>query len=131
MTVPAKTPRELVMPPVVYRVPGMENIHVRPNLKYTNADDANLLMDLYTPIGGAVSPIVLCIHGAAGPQYKPKDWGIFQSWGRLLGASGLAAAIFTHRLGYPKHLLAEAGDDVHQAIEYVRAQAARDRKSVV
>jgi len=121
---PAKTPGELVMPPVVYRVPGMENIQVRPNLKYTNADDPNLLMDVYTPPGEMPSPIVLCIHGAAGSQYKPKDWGIFQSWGRLIAASGMAAAVFTHRLGYPKPMLTKAGDDVHQAIEYVRAQAA-------
>lgn len=121
---PAKTPRELVMPPVVCRVPGMENVQVRSNLQYTNAGDPNLRMDLYTPASEAISPVVLCIHGAAGPQFKPKDWGIFQSWGRLLAASGMAAAVFTHRLGYPKPMLEEAGDDVRQAVEYVRAHAA-------
>jgi acetyl esterase/lipase len=32
---------------------------------------------------------------------------------------------FTHRLGYPKPLLAESGQDVGEAIDYVRANAAR------
>jgi acetyl esterase/lipase len=115
----AKTPRELVMPPVVYRLPGMDSVGVHSNLKYNDSDDPNVLMDIYSPPGMTKDerrPAVVAIHGGAGAQFKPKDWGIFQSWGRLIAASGMACVIFTHRLSYPKPLLAEAGDDVRSAI---------------
>lgn len=122
----AKTPRELVMPPVVYRLPGMDGVGVRSNLKYSDNDDPNLLMDVYTPPNIAKDdrrPVVLAVHGGAGAQFKPKDWGIYQSWGRLIAASGMAGVIFTHRLGYPKPMLSEAAEDVRRAIDYVRANA--------
>jgi acetyl esterase/lipase len=122
--------RELVMKPVVYRVPGMERVSVRKDLKYTeaNANDPNLLMDVYTPPGagrGALLPAVIFIHGGASSQYTPKDWGVFTSWGRLVAASGMVGVTFTHRLGYPKPLLAEAAHDVSDAINYVRTNAAQ------
>jgi acetyl esterase/lipase len=121
-----KTPAERVMPPVVYRLPGMDTAKVHANLKYTDAGDPNLLMDVYTPASlptSEPSPIVVCIHGGAGAQYKPKDWGFFQSWGRLIAASGMAGVTFTHRLGWPKPFLSDAADDVRKALDFVRANA--------
>ncbi|MBV9923518.1 MAG: alpha/beta hydrolase [Acidobacteria bacterium] len=118
--------RDLVMKPVVYSVPGMDEAAVRSNLKYTDADDPNLLMDVYAPHGlapGERRPAVLFIHGGAGSQSRAKDWGIFNSWGRLAAASGMAGVTFTHRLGYPKPLLKEAESDVEAAVDYVRANA--------
>ena len=53
-----------------------------------------------------------------------KDWGIFQSWGRLVAASGMTAVTFTHRLGYPKTAILDGASDVADAIAYVRAHAA-------
>ncbi len=122
----AKTPAERVMPPVVYRLPGMDTVTVHANLKYSEVDNPFLLMDVYTPRGlsaGDLRPIVMLIHGAAGAQYKPKDWGLFQSWGRLVAAAGMVAVMFTHRLGYPKPLLAEAALDVSDALSYIRSNA--------
>ena len=122
----AKTPAERVMPSVVYRLPGMDGVAVYANLKYSGVDNPFLLMDIYTPTNSsenAAFPIVVLLHGAAGAQYKPKDWGLFRSWGRLIAAAGMVAVIFTHRLGYPKPLLAEAAIDVRNAIDYVRARA--------
>ncbi|HEY4817644.1 MAG TPA: alpha/beta hydrolase [Candidatus Acidoferrum sp.] len=122
----AKTPAEKVMPAVVYQLPGMGAVTVRPNLKYGDVDNPFLLMDIYTPpslSNNAPLPIVVFIHGAAGAQYKPKDWGLFQSWGRLIAAAGMVAVMFTHRLGYPKPLLAEAALDVNNALDYVRSHA--------
>ena len=121
-----KTPAERVMPPVVYRLPGMDTVTVHSNLKYSDVDNPFLLMDVYTPPGlskGDLRPIVMIIHGAAGAQYKPKDWGLFQSWGRLVAATGMVAVMFTHRLGYPKPLLSEAALDVSNALEYIRSSA--------
>jgi acetyl esterase/lipase len=124
----AKTPAERVMPPVVYQLPGMDAVTLHSNLKYSDVDNPFLLMDVYTPAdssGSAAPPIVVLIHGGVGPQYKPKDWGIFQSWGRLVAASGMAAVMFTHRLGYPKPCLTEAALDVSNALDYIRSHAAR------
>lgn len=123
---PRKSLRELVMTPVVYRVPGMERVTVKSNLKYTDADNPYLLMDVYSPPGpskGERRPAVIFIHGSAGAESKAKDWGIYISWGRLVAASGMVGVTFTHRLGYPKPLLNEAGSDVDSAVAYVRANA--------
>jgi acetyl esterase/lipase len=122
----AKTPAERVMPAVVYQLPGMHAVTVHSNLAYSNVDNPFLLMDVYTPPSlskGTRLPIVVFIHGAAGAQHQPKDWGIFQSWGRLVAATGMAAVVFTHRLGYAKPLLIEAALDVSHALDYIRSRA--------
>ena len=127
---PTPTPRpslhDLVMKPVVYSVPGMDKVAVKSNLKYTDAADPNLLMDVYTPSGlakGERRPAVIFIHGGAGSESRPKDWGIYISWGRLVAASGMVGVTFTHRLGYPKPLMRESASDVEAAVAYVRANA--------
>ncbi len=121
-----KNPAERVIPPVVYQLPGINAVTVHANLKYSDVDNPFLLMDVYTPPGlskGDLRPIVLLIHGAAGAQYKPKDWGLFQSWGRLIAAAGMVAVTFTHRLGYPRPLLAEGALDLRNALDYIRSHA--------
>lgn len=112
----AKTLRELAMTPVVYRVAGMDAIAPRAsNLQY-RSDHPLLLMDVYAPSleQAERAPLVLLVHGSAPVDTKPKDWGIFQSWGRLLAASGLAAATFNHRM---------IKSDVSAALAFVHANA--------
>ncbi|HYE74974.1 MAG TPA: alpha/beta hydrolase [Blastocatellia bacterium] len=121
-----KTFEEIVAMPVVYRVPGMDKVKIEKNLKYTSVNNPHLLMDVYTPPNlakGERRPAVLFIHGGAGAESRPKDWGIYISWGKLIAASGLVGVTFTHRLGYPKPLLGESESDVRAAIDYVRANA--------
>ena len=121
-----KTPAELVKLPVVYRLPGMEDIKVFPNLKYSDSDNPLLLMDVYAPAdfsAGEQRPVVMLIHGGGATAYKPKDWGIFQSWGRLIAASGLIGVTFTHRMGYPEPFLAEASADLRNAMSFVQTNA--------
>lgn len=123
---PQRSMREIVNMPVVYRVPDMDSVTVKSDLKYTTTNDPNLLMDVYLPpklAKGERRPAVVFIHGGVGAQFKPKDWGFYKSWGQLVAASGMIAVTFTHRLGYPKPLLAEAASDVTAAINYVRANA--------
>ena len=118
--------REIVMMPVVYSIPGMDRVKVQKGLKYTSVNNPYLLMDVYTPPNlakGERRPAVLFIHGGAGAENTPKDWGIYISWGKLIAASGMVGITFTHRLGYPKPLLAESAQDVTDAINYVRAHA--------
>jgi len=123
----AKSLAERANPPVVYRLPGMDEVRVVSNLKYTEVDHPHLLMDVYIPPDlepRERRPVVMFIHGGAGPENKAKDWGIFQSWGRLLATAGLVAAAFTHRFSPPpQSLLAEAVSDVDSAINYLRSNA--------
>jgi hypothetical protein len=72
---------EIVNRPVVYSVPGMDQVTVRKDLVYTKSDDPNVKMDLYLPPGlkpGEKRPAVLFLHGGAPTQYRPKEWGFFQ-----------------------------------------------------
>ena len=114
------------MKPVVYRVAGMDKVRVKSNLKYTDVDNPNLLMDVYSPPNlakGEKLPAVIFIHGAAGAEYKPKDWGFYISWGRLVGASGFIGVNFTHRLSGQKTSLEDSAGDVAAVINYIRANA--------
>jgi dipeptidyl aminopeptidase/acylaminoacyl peptidase len=43
-------------------------------------------------------PAVLLIHGGPLPkEVSPKDWRLFQDYGRLLAASGFVGVTFNHR----------------------------------
>ncbi|MEJ7701133.1 MAG: alpha/beta hydrolase [Pyrinomonadaceae bacterium] len=123
---PQRSMREIVMLPVVYRVAGMDKVKVKSDLKYTDVNNPNLLMDVYSPpnpVKGKKLPAVIFIHGGAGAENTPKDWGVYTSWGRLVGASGLIGVNFTHRLTGQKTSLEEAEGDLAAAINYVRANA--------
>jgi acetyl esterase/lipase len=119
---------ERLAKPVVYRLPGMDRVRVISNLKYSEVDNPYLLMDVYIPPdlnSHERRPVVVLIHGGTGgPEHKPKDWGIFQSWGRLFAAAGMITVTFTHRLSPPPQLLlAEATTDLGSAIDYIRANS--------
>jgi acetyl esterase/lipase len=118
--------RESVMKPVVYKVAGTEKVKVISDLNYTGSDSLYRKMDVYVPpsLGkGERLPAVVFIHGGASEQFRPKDWGIYTSWGRLIAASGMIGVTFTHRLGFPKTLLTEGSADVTDAINYIRINA--------
>jgi acetyl esterase/lipase len=123
----AESLAERVARPVVYRLPDMDKVRVISNLKYSEVDNPYLLMDVYLPpdlMARERRPVVVFIHGGAGPEYKPKDWGMFQSWGRLVAAAGMVAVMFTHRFSPPPQLLlVEAASDLNTAIKYIRSNA--------
>jgi acetyl esterase/lipase len=124
---PRRSLAELVNMPVVYKLPGMEKVTVKKDLNYKGDNSNELLkMDVYAPPGlakGEKRPAVIFIHGGAGAEFKPKNWGIYVSWGKLIGASGLIGVTFTQRLGFPKTLVNESASDVTDAINYVRKNA--------
>jgi acetyl esterase/lipase len=122
----AKTFEEIVNAPVVLQLPGAAEAKVRSDLRYSAADP-HLFLDVYSPVSikrGTRLPVVLFIHGGAGSASRPKDWGIYKSWGRLAAASGFIGVTFNHRLGFPAPLLGESAADVAAAIDFVRANAA-------
>lgn len=117
-----------VMKPVVLALPGMDAVEYTRNLRYTEVDDTNLLLDVYRPPGVPRErrlPAVLFIHGGTDTKAQPKDWGVFQSWGRLAAASGLVGVTFTHRLGFPETRVQEGAADVAAALRYVSEHASR------
>ncbi len=123
---PRRSMREIAMMPVVYSIPGMDEVIVKSDLKYTPVDEPHLLMDVYIPRRhgkGGRRPAVLFIHGSVPPGSPAKNMGVYKSWGRLVAASGMVGVTFTHRLGYPKPLLSEAASDVSSAINYIRTNA--------
>lgn len=112
---------ETLRQPLVYTVPMMEQAVVRADLLYhTDADDA-LRMDGYLPLylpKDPRRPGVLFIHG--GPilsdlPLRPKDWGVYRSYGRLMAASGLVGIAFNHRY-YGMDHVERAARDIDTAI---------------
>jgi len=116
---------ERVNRPVALTVPGMDRVQVLPDRPYGPGDKAHRF-DAYLP-GRPGSPVVLLIHGGVGADVpvRPKDWGIYRSWGRLLAASGYVAIAFNHRLGFPDPMLAEADQDLTAMLETVYSTASK------
>jgi acetyl esterase/lipase len=113
---------------IVYSVPGMERVEVRRDLVYKRAADFALKADVYSPPRhkrGTPQPAVIFIHGGSLPPNlltKPKDWGVYRSYGQLIAASGFVGITFNHRYhGYD--FLDEAQSDVDDLIAYVRNRA--------
>ena len=118
---------EIASMPVVYRIPGMDEVIVKSDLKYAQVNEPRVLMDIYIPPGlkkDERRPAVLFIHGSAPVGSPVKNMGAYKSWGRLVAASGMVGVTFTHRLGYPKPQLSDAASDVSAAINFVQTNAA-------
>ena len=105
--------------PVVYTVREWTACARGRILVYKRDGALELKLDLYLPETSAPGkrvPVVFLIHGGVGPEFpvRPKDWGFYKTWGRLLAASGLAAVAFNHRVGFPILNLAAASGDVRE-----------------
>jgi acetyl esterase/lipase len=124
-----KQVREMLKAPVVYSVPGMDKVHVTEGLAYRTDDEVTLHMNVYRPAVLAREsrrPAVFFLHGGvnlSGPSTLPKpiDWGVYQSYGRLLAASGLIGVTFNQRIGTSEE---KGFGDVQAAMDYVRKHAA-------
>jgi acetyl esterase/lipase len=113
-----------VMPPVMVTLPGMDDLQIWRELDYAKSSDPFVRMDIYAPRKAErARPAVLFIHGGVGTKGQAKDWGIYQSWGRLAAASGFVGVTFTHRLGFPETKVTEGAADVAAAIAFVRTNA--------
>jgi acetyl esterase/lipase len=116
--------------PLVYAAPGMEAAEVRRDVTYKTAGGMDLKMDVYVPPGlpdDARLPVIFFIHGGFIPRtvtFLPKEWGVFQSYGRLAAASGSVGVTFNHRYwGWSREDMERSFGDVRDAIQHVRSLA--------
>ena len=113
--------------PVVYTVPGLEAVRAT-RVVYRTDGDVSLQMDVYRPPNLGKNErraAVLFLHGGADISRPPApiDWGVYQSYGRLMGASGLIGVTFNQRIGDTRDGLHKGFADARAAIEYVRSHA--------
>jgi len=115
---------EIATKPVLYRIPGMDAVTVRPDVVYHAPDTGALSMDLYYPPdakSGTRIPVVVFVMGLSdlaaeamlGCQFKEMESYI--GWARLAAASGLVGITYTNR--------APAGD-LQSLFRYLRQNAA-------
>jgi acetyl esterase/lipase len=114
---------EMVRMPVVYSVPGMADVQVREGLVYKTVENTPLHFDWYAPAANSgPRPAVILIHGGPGPALGARRWQVFQSYGRMLAATGMVGIAFDHRLlgldRYP-----DSAADVADLVRHVRDEA--------
>lgn len=110
---------------IFFSAPGMERIHPR-SQSYSPAPGVDLPMKVYLPQRSkpGLPPVVVLIHGGPiAPEMSPPDWGVFESYGQLLAASGLAAVTFKHRFFGPEDY-ERSGADVAAALAQLRTRGA-------
>ena len=114
------TRHPITLQPVVYRIPGMDEVIVRPDVEY--ADGRTI--DLYYPPdakGGEPRPAVIFVTGSpdAGFQARlgcrQKEMASYVSWSRLVAASGSVAITYTNQ---------NPAADARTLLEYIRENAA-------
>jgi len=117
--------------PLSYPVDYSQEVQVQRNIPYLEEDDPVARMDIYLPPGevpaGGYAP-VLFLHGGPLPDTVerpwPKEWRVFQDYGILAAANGLAGVVINHRyIGYEG--LVQAMADVQQA-QYFLADRGAD-----
>ena len=95
------------------------------NLFYQTSDSFRSL-DLYLPLNNMKpSSLVIMVHG--GPispniPVKPKDWRLYQDYGRLCASKGIATAIINHRL-FNERSTNDSYNDIRSALQFLKQQA--------
>ena len=109
--------------PVVYRIPGMDQVTVRRDIPYANYGEDVLTMDVYYPVDSAGSrelPLVIFVLGYSDLGFQKlfgrnaREMKPYVSWAQLTAASGIAAITYTNR---------EPVTDIEAVLEYVRQNA--------
>jgi acetyl esterase/lipase len=128
---------EIFAKPIVLSVAGMEKIQPRADIVYKTVDTPqgklDLKLDAYIPDGAKSAqrfPAVILVSGGGtgtgGPQgdYDWRKAGVYQSYGKLLAASGFVGIPFMKRYSREQNGLAEGEADTLDAVSYVRAHNA-------
>lgn len=120
--------KALIPKRIVYTVPAMEKVLVQKDLVYKQVGGTELKLDIYSPPFAQQHkplPAIIFIHGGYLPANlltKPKEWGIYNSYGQLAATSGFIAVTFNYRY-YGWQSLVDAQNDIIDLISYVRGNA--------
>ena len=78
---------------VVYDVPGTADVVLKADVPYLEDAKGRLTIDVYQPPGLRAQekrPAVVFLNAIGGrPDDKPKHWGIYRTWPRLIAAHGM------------------------------------------
>ncbi|HEU4333905.1 MAG TPA: hypothetical protein VFT32_05365 [Candidatus Eisenbacteria bacterium] len=120
---------DLLAEKAVLSLPGMEAVKVDTGRVYAEAAGRSLKLDFFHPreapgaaTGGArasgPAPVVVFVNGVGAESPPLRRWGIYQSWGRLVAVSGMAAVTYDARREAPR-------EDLAALVAHLRANAAR------
>lgn len=95
-------PQEMIKQQVVLEIPRTDEVVEILNTPYRRDAENSVFFDIYYPPGREAPqdlPLVILVTGYADPGFeammgsKLKDMGAYQSWGRLVAVSGMAAVV--------------------------------------
>jgi dienelactone hydrolase len=112
----------------VLRLPGMESVRADTGIVFQEAAGRALKLDLFHPLksGGKSktapmrSPVVIFVNGVGFDDPPLRRWGIYQSWGRLVAVSGMAAVTHDSRRDTPR-------EDLEALVAHLKQNADRYR----
>lgn len=83
---------------LLYRCPNMDAVEKRQDVVYKTINEKLLKLDVYYSINTNLSniPTVIVVHGSSSIE-DIKDIKLFQSWGKVLAASGFNTVVFNWR----------------------------------
>lgn len=115
---------DLLKQSAVLELPGMASIPVDTGLVFREVGGQVLKLDLFHPATGRKtakarrSPLVIFVNGVGIAEPPLRRWGIYQSWGRLVAVSGMAAITHDARRDAPR-------EDLEALVAHVRQNAER------
>lgn len=83
---------------LLYRCPNMDAVEKRQDVVYKTINEKLLKLDVYYSTNTNLSnvPTVIVVHGSSSIE-DIKDIKLFQSWGKVLAASGFNTVVFNWR----------------------------------
>ena len=103
----------------VLTLPGMENVKADTGLVFSTVANRSLRFDLFHPFNAASKvPLVIFVNGVGMDDPPLRRWGIYQSWCRLVAATGMAAVVHDSRRDNPR-------DDLTALVGHLRSNAAK------
>lgn len=119
-------PDEMFRKEVLFKLPDMDQVKIQRDIVYSAVQGNELHLDLYLPPDPAADqmlPLVVLVHGEAQVP-NLKDSGEYQSLGRIIAASGMAAAAFNHRVMLQGAGINDVIADIERLIAFLSGHAA-------
>ncbi|MEO5616356.1 MAG: alpha/beta hydrolase [Candidatus Eisenbacteria bacterium] len=110
---------QMIRMPAVLRMPGEDSAVVRRDLTYRTIAGKALRFDLYLP-PGTVSPRGAIVFASGGSDTR--EWAIYQSYGRLAAAHGLAGVVYEKR--YERSQVLDGVADTEALLDHLRDRGA-------